>query len=144
VPKQSLLESVVIDGQPQVVVPAVTDPVFYEKKGFIPPQGLEVAEENITENLKAFGFRIVVPKQSTKRIRILTKRPFFELPAVFEYSLRFIKQSGTPPYPLTITLQLGNSFRFLDKTRNMNPVLYNGEVKKDIEVTSQIEKIVSQ
>lgn len=144
VPRQSLLESVVIDGQPQVVVPAVTDPVFYEKKGFVPPQGLEVAEENITENLKAFGFRIVVPKQSEKRIRILTKRPFFELPAVFEYSLRFIKQPGTPPYPLTVTLQLDNSFRFSDKTRNVNPVLYNGEVKKDIEVISQIEKIASQ
>ncbi len=141
VPKDSLLEAVVIDGQEQVVVPAVTDPVFYEKKGFTPPQGLEVSDEKITEELKAFGFRVVVPKKSKKRIRILTIRSFFELPAVFEYSLKYIKQSGTMPYPLTLTLQLDDSFRFSNKTHNTNSVLYNGEVKKDIEVFSDVLKV---
>jgi hypothetical protein len=135
-PKEALLEGIVINGDSQVIVPAVTDSVFYERRGFTPPTGLEVFEEELPHELKAFGFRVVVPKNSKKRIRFITRRPFFELPAVFDYSLRFIKQAGTPPYPLTVTFQKDPIF----KSKNNDITLFNGVVTEDMETTTRLQK----
>lgn len=135
-PKEALLEGVVIDGGQQTIVPAVTDPVFYERRGFTPPVGLEVFEEELGNNLKAFGFRVVVPRNSEKRIRFITRRPFFELPATFDYSLRFIKQPGTLPYPLTVTFQKDPLF----KSKNSDMTLFNGVVTGDMETTTRLQK----
>jgi hypothetical protein len=31
--------------QEQKIIPAITDPTIYEKKGFVPPSGLEVQKD---------------------------------------------------------------------------------------------------
>lgn len=136
-PRDSLLDAVIIDDVNQKVVPAVTDPVFYEKKGFVAPDGLEVADELLPYNLKSFGLRIVVSKGSKKEIRLMLKRPFFELPSSIMYSLRYVKQPGTPPYPLHVALQTDPQFK---KSSVNDPVLFNGEIKSDLEWDVSLRK----
>ncbi len=113
-PEGAALKKIIINGQEQVIVPAVTDFLVYEKKGFIPPVGLEV--EKTEENGKTlYGFLVITNPLTTRSItidydyaqKIDTSKP------VFGYSFAYFKQPGTDSYPFTFSLTYPPSFKLL-------------------------------
>lgn len=113
-PFGSTLKSIAIDGKPQLVVSAVTDPAVYEAPGFTPPPGLEV--ETTSELGKTlFGFLLTVPQGGAKTVSVL-----YTLPSVapvtspsFTYSLSLFKQPGSSNDPLLLHIAFPSSFRLL-------------------------------
>ena len=127
VPSSSELSSVVIDGEEQKIIPAITDFKIYEKTNFRPPEGLEVDEENKNDK-KLIGFIVDAPEGKKTRIKISLKNSeIMPSDGSFNYSLLYLKQPGTLPYPLTVTLQADEGFQ----SEGESAVIFDGEVKAD-------------
>lgn len=112
VPFGAKLSSVVIDSVEQTIEKAVTDPLLYEKKGFVPPAGLEVEEEE-ESGKTAFGFLVNVAAQSTKTIEVSYLLPQKPLSSAFSYSLWVFKQPGTEDDPYSFSLSYPEGFKIL-------------------------------
>lgn len=137
VPKGARLLSVVIDGVEQKIVPMVVSPLLYERRGFTPPLGLEVNQE-VQDTSTVFGFVTTVPRKGTQRIRLLYENTGIVPAGSFTYSLLYIKQPGTSVYPLTVSLQADESFWVNNTDQNAGPVLFDGELSTDREITAKI------
>lgn len=127
VPVGTTLQKVEIDSVAQTLVPAVTDPLVYEKPKFVAPKGLEI--EIATESAKtSFGFLLVVPAQSSKTASI-TYSLSQTVPAtpVVSYSLRLFKQPGTLSEPYSFSLSYPTSLRFLEAE---SQIIKSSEFKK--------------
>ncbi len=108
-PKSSELEAVDIDNTEQKIVPAITDPTIFETRNYKPPTGLEV-EEKEEDEYKTFGFVINVPKNTTQKVALLYTNGVEQRPQdKINYSLMFVKQSGTTDYPFKYTLRFPNT-----------------------------------
>ncbi|MBI1982226.1 MAG: DUF4012 domain-containing protein [Candidatus Levybacteria bacterium] len=106
------LSSILIDETEQALVKAVTDPLVYEKAGFVPPNGLEV-EETEEQGKSIFGFLVAIPAQSSKTVEIVYVLPPKPLPDVFSYSLWVFKQPGTEDDPYSFSLSYPEGFKLL-------------------------------
>lgn len=123
-PSGSKLTGITIDGQNQNTVLALTNPQEYEKKGFIPPSGLEV--ETYEQSGKAvYGFLVGIPAQSSKTISItytLSQKINVGQP-VLHYSEKIFKQPGTDNDPFSYSLNFPKSYGVL---RNSSGTFVNG------------------
>lgn len=106
------LSSVVINGEEQTIEKAVVDPLLYEKKGFVPPNGLEVEEEE-ESGKTMFGFLIIIPSQSSKTVIISYALPQKPFSSAFSYSLWVFKQPGTEEDPYSFSLSYPEDFKTL-------------------------------
>lgn len=108
--------SITINGIPQHIVSAVTDPTVYEAKGFIAPKGLEV--DSAAEGGKQlFGFIVAVPEQSSQTIDItyaLSGKIDITQPT-FTYSGWLFKQPGVEDTTYTFSLTAPSNFSVLQK-----------------------------
>lgn len=118
-PQNTSLDSVMIDGVSQHVVPAVTDPAIYEAQGFVAPLGLEV-ETTTEDNKSLFGFLVTVKPMTSSIVTIQ-----YTLPTVFPitsqqalYSLEFFKQPGVDNIPYAFTLSYPSSLRVFSGNSN--------------------------
>ncbi|MCL5438850.1 MAG: DUF4012 domain-containing protein [Patescibacteria group bacterium] len=136
-PFGSELTSVIIDGQDQKIVPAVTDFSVYENKNFRPPLGLEV-EKSIEENKTIYGFLTVVPSDSYKTIQIKYKysNPGISSQTAFTYSLKVFKQPGTDDDPYSLSLTYPDSFQIVDTSdgvrKNQNTITFSRSLLRDV------------
>lgn len=105
-PKGTILYSITINGESQAMIPAITDPLVYEKERFVPPSGLEVyqEEEGMPAGMQGktvVGFLTIVPLNSVQTITVsYTHAASFPIrkPASL-YKLVVFKQPGTDVYP---------------------------------------------
>lgn len=104
-PLGTRITAIAIDGKNQKIVPAVLDPLIYESKTFLPPDGLEV-EEKEQDKKAVFGFPVVIPEEAFKKVTIAYLLPY-RFPVEQEkgeYTLRFFKQPGVDEYPFFFSL----------------------------------------
>jgi hypothetical protein len=127
-PEGSRIEEVSVGGRKVDTIPAVTDFLTYEKKGFVAPKKLEI-EEREEANKSVFGFLIVISPQSVETIKITYSIPFrISTGSPAKYSLLINKQPGVEPYPFDLTFSL-------PKNTSVLPVSsYSGEILKDQEL----------
>lgn len=95
-PLGTKVTGIIIDGQEQKIVPAITNPATYEARNFRPPNGLEV-ETVEQENKSIFGFLMLVPEDSFKTVIIsymLPQKISLDIPS-FVYKQKIFKQPGT-------------------------------------------------
>ncbi|MCL5113922.1 MAG: DUF4012 domain-containing protein [Patescibacteria group bacterium] len=120
------ISTISIDGVLQKIGEAVTDPLVYEKKNFIPPQVLEV-EKTEEQGKTIYGFLTVVPVGSSKTIVAeyqLPKKDLRENPLI-SYNLKFFKQPGTDSYPFNFSFSYPSSYRTISSSKeikNLNGV----------------------
>lgn len=114
-PKQARLDTIQIDGNDQALIPAVTDPVIYTRKAFLPPTELEI-ETNIAETYQTIGFLLIVPQGTTKKVTILYTQQTAPLPATFTYIRNMVKQSGTDADQYSLTMLLPDEYIATENT----------------------------
>ena len=134
------VSSIQIDGQEQKIIPAITDPAVYEKKGFVAPDGLEVDKEDQGQNT-LYGFLINVQPQQSKSVRIeyaLPQKISLSLPEI-SYDLRFFKQPGVDFYPYNFSLNFPSSFKTLDSSSDVktkgSTVMLSTQITRDRDVS---------
>ncbi len=138
-PLNANVPKIQINKKDQKIVPAITDPAVYEKKGFIAPDGLEVEKENQGQNT-IYGFLVNVQPQESQSIRIeytLPQKIALSLPEV-SYNLKLFKQPGVDFYPYNFSLNFPPSFKTLDSSSdvktNGNASSLSTQITRDREV----------
>jgi hypothetical protein len=139
-PLNAGISRITIDGKDQKIVPAITDPAVYEKKGFVAPDGLEVQKEDQGQNT-IYGFLVNIQPQESRLIAIeyvLPKKINLSQPEI-SYNLKFFKQPGVDFYPYNFSLNFPSSFKTLDsssdvKTNGNVPAL-STQITRDREVS---------
>jgi hypothetical protein len=139
-PLNANLLSVQIDGKEQKIVPAITDPAIYEKKGFVAPDGLEVQKEDQGPNT-IYGFLVNVQPQETESIRIayvLAQQINVAQPEI-DYNLKVFKQPGVDSYNYDYSLDFPSSFKVLNASQDVkaseNTTLLSTQITRDREVS---------
>lgn len=128
-PLGSTLTSIKINGIEQKTVPAVTDYKIYEAKGFKPPPGLEV-DSSVESGKQAFGFIVLVPKNSSQVIEVSYKNgAASKFTSVLNYSLLYIKQPGTENYQFGLNVNPPEGFAYED-----GKMLYNNKIFSSQEI----------
>jgi len=113
-PFDTAISSISFDGFSQEIVPAITDPLIYEAKGFIAPLGLEL-EKYEQSGKTIYGFLVNVKAGKSKSIKIeyvLSQKISLE-PQTFSYLLRIFKQPGIDSYPYSFSLTYPKSLRII-------------------------------
>lgn len=138
-PENANLMQVVINGAVQDTVAAVTNPVLFERQAFVAPKALEV-DQTIENGHKHIGFIAAVSKNQEKRIHLLYKITY-TLPVkdAFSYSLLYVKQPGTLPYPLMVQLETGDSYRINEN--ESSPIIFDGTISSDKEFKKEIIRV---
>ena len=138
-PKESVLGGVIIDGVSQKTVRAVTDPLVYEAKNFIPPDGLEV-EKTEEGNKTIYGFLVMVPSGKLKKIDIeysLPQKIPSDAPLV-SYNLKLFKQPGTGDYPIDFIFSYPSAFKVLSASKGLKDqnqkVILQENLNQDLEI----------
>lgn len=118
-PKDTILSSVQFDGQPQDVVPAVTDPVVFTATGYTPQSGLEVENTEI-DGKEVYGFLITVPSGKKKVVSASYALSFKPLKTgLLNYSLKILKQPGTGPDSYALSLNHPATYKTLSSTEGI-------------------------
>jgi hypothetical protein len=120
-PADSGLLDIAIDKDRQNLSDAVTDPLIYEKNGFVPPNGLEV-DKTDEEGKMIYGFFVTVPANSSRTITVtyqLAQKSNLAYPAV-KYNLRVLKQPGTDNDPYTFTFNYPDVYKIFNRTKGMS------------------------
>jgi hypothetical protein len=109
------LSSLQIDGNDQKIVPAITDPASYEKKGFKAPQGLEVETQN-EGKYTVYGFLTTVNpgEQSVVSVSYQLVKKLNLLKSDFTYDLKVFKQPGVDYFPYSFTLNLPGNLKIVE------------------------------
>lgn len=144
-PQGSTIDSLKIDGIQQEIVNAITDPVKYEAKNFIPPTGLEVYKQD-EEGKTIYGFLNLVDNGKLRVIDInyslLAKLDLSK--SDFSYDLKLFKQPGIDSIPYNFSLNYPNSLRPLNLskslTKDTNRVFMSEDVTKDMQVQVNLAK----
>ncbi len=104
-PKESRLVSIEINGTPQQVIQAVTNPQEYTKPTFKEPKGLEVTEENLYGK-KVYGFLLTVKEKEERLIQITytTKSVVSTQGSQVFYPLYYFKQPGVEQDEYTLSV----------------------------------------
>lgn len=138
-PEQSEVLSVAIDGQVIPTVPAITDPQTYLRKGFVPPQQLEI--EKTTEEGRAIaGFLVMVPTGSLKTVSLTYTIHHAFSPEVpfFSYGLQLLKQPGTEDDPYSLFVSYPASFKPVSVDKDFADVggklAFEGSLSSDMEL----------
>ncbi|PIY94327.1 MAG: hypothetical protein COY68_03090 [Candidatus Levybacteria bacterium CG_4_10_14_0_8_um_filter_35_23] len=144
-PLNSEINSIEIDGEKQLLVNAVTDPLIYELKKFNSPKGLEI-EKVQTKDQILFGFLTSVQTGKLKTIKInytLSKKISFAWPD-FTYDLKIYKQPGIDSYPYAFLLTYPKEFNIVDSSEKINKrsngVSYSGQIDADKNIILKLGK----
>lgn len=137
VPENAQLAEIEINGQVQQLVSAVTNPILFERQAFVAPSGLEVDSE-VQDNHKMIGFVVNVPANNTSRIHVRYSTQYAVPEGNLKYSLLYIKQPGTLPYPLTISLDTNGMY---SHGKNASGVIFNEEISRDVEFIAELKRI---
>ncbi len=119
-PQTAALTEIDIDGQKQKLANAVTDPLFYEEKGFRPPPGIEV-EKSIEQKKTLYGFLITVPAGATKQVRVqyqFTQGIDLRNP-ILHYDLKLFKQPGTDADPFALVFTYPDIYKAINASQNV-------------------------
>ncbi|MDO8461076.1 MAG: DUF4012 domain-containing protein, partial [bacterium] len=120
-PSGTKLLSVLIDGEKRNIVPAITDPLIYEKELFRVPEELEV--EIAAEHGKTvFGFLIVIPAKSNKTVAIsyLFPKKIILEESLFSYNHKIFKQPGTENDPFKFSLSYPSTLKVMNLAKGVN------------------------
>jgi len=136
-PAGSNLKTITIDGVKQTLTSAITDYKIYEGARFAAPKGLEVDTARV-DDLVSFGFiTTVLPGTKQKIEAEYDNGAASNTSGLFTYSLFFVKQPGTMPYPLTVRLHYSNEFapqKVENATLNKNTITIQELVDSDKEI----------
>ena len=144
-PINTKITNISIDDINQKIVSAIEDPTVYEKKGFVPPTGLEVEQTNEAKNT-LFGFLINVGPGELRTIKVS-----YVLPNTIDltqpqinYSLKIFKQPGIDFYPYAMSVSFPD---FLKETLGTSgvvltdqKVVYSSQVLRDTTVNLQLSQ----
>ncbi|MBP9719127.1 MAG: DUF4012 domain-containing protein [Candidatus Levybacteria bacterium] len=122
-PKDTQLSEIIVDGQKQLVTPAITDYLLYERPDFTPPPGLEV--ETAEEHEKTlFGFLLIVPKGTFKTVTISYVSPtVLDMgQQTLSYNLWYFKQPGTDAYPYSFIFSYPENFKAFRSSNDLSTV----------------------
>lgn len=132
VPFGSRLSSISIDGKEQKIEKAITDPLLYEAKKFIPPSGLEV-EETQDSGKTIFGFLSIVPADTTKTIEISYMFPHsVSEEQTFSYDHKLFKQPGTLADRFMFSLSFPSTFKVVNGQQSIKKEENKVEWKHDL------------
>jgi hypothetical protein len=133
-PENTSLSEILINDTPQVIVSAITDPLVFEKKGFKPPQGLEV-ERTVEGGRDVFGFLVIIPAGEVVKITLkYTLARNISVLNAFSYNLKLFKQPGIDNLPYSLALIYPNSLNIIKKSDGVSKdggLVYRGEIKED-------------
>lgn len=136
IPDDASVTSIIINGQLQQVVEAVVNPILFERSAFQAPAGLEVDTE-IQDGHKMVGFVLDTPALTTSNIHLLYSTSYDIKSANIDYSLLYIKQPGTNPYPFLAQISASDGYKL---PVGFDEILLNEEIDGDIEVVSKLIK----
>ncbi len=133
VPKGALLSQIVIDGKVQKTTNAITDPLIYEDKKFVPPAELEV-EKTEEDGKQVYGILLNIPAGSTRSIIFgYALAEQINLASVSSvYSLKFVKQPGVVSIPLDFSLSYPSSQRVVSMSGGLLRQSGSVSFKKDL------------
>lgn len=114
-PLGSTLSGVSFDGTYQALTDAITEPLIYEKKNFVPPEGLEV-DGTYESGKSIFGFLTNIKAKTSKTIsiRYILPHKISKETTSFSYNLRVFKQPGTDEYPYSFSLSYPKNFKVIE------------------------------
>lgn len=140
VPKDTVLTGISFNGQPQATRSAITDPLFYESKGFKAPSELEI-EQTQEFNKTVYGFLVTIPADATKTVDVMyehAQKINLSNP-VLHYSLYLYKQPGTPNDPIAFSFNFPLEYGIL----SANPA--NGDGTSDYTLDTELseDKIIN-
>ena len=143
-PQGAQLTGIKINGQPQSIIDAITDPQVYENKNFSAPNKLEI--EKYDQNGKTiYGFLTNVSINSLQTIILnyaLSGQVLVSSP-VLNYNLRVFKQPGTDEYPYDFSLTYPAGFRVVatsDGIDNNGRIIYSGNLNSDKNISISLAK----
>lgn len=129
-PQGATITGISIDGLKQNIVSAVTNPIVYEAKDFIPPLGLEV-ENTQGKGKDVFGFLVICPAGKTTKVNISYQLP--QIASVAEqlkYNLSLFKQPGIDSYPLYLTIDYPKTLSVIGgKNPSKNEILKDQKIE---------------
>lgn len=143
-PVDASIVGVQIDGQDQLITPAITNIAQYTKKGFLPPKELEVETQN-KQTFQTVGIPWIVPQSTTKKITLSYTLHTNPMSPEFTYVRNIVKQSGTDAdaYSMTVLLPDGYlvSSTNLDNGQQIGTMLQaKGYMKTDARVSIKLLK----
>ena len=144
-PANANITSLQIDGNDQKIIPAITDPAVYEKKGFKPPAGLEVETQNEGKNT-IYGFLTTVNagKQRVIKVNYQLTQKLNLLKSDFTYDLKIFKQPGVDYFPYNFSLSLPTNLKIVSapsdlKTSSQN-ANFSTKIQRDRELILNLSK----
>ena len=127
------------------MVNAITDPLIYEAKDFIPPAGLEV-EKNNEENKTIYGFMVNIPIGRIAKINVkynLAGKISLDQ-NVFSYNLKLFKQPGIDSIPYSLSLAYPSIFNAVNVSDGMKEdrgkLLYSKKIAEDQDLSISFAK----
>ena len=145
VPAGATLVSIAFDKQPVVITPAITDPSLFTGSDFIPPQGLEVTQDQ-EAGKSVIGFFFIVPAGKTKVVSVSYRTPSGIDPnaVAFGYNLRLFKEPGTVNDPYEASVEFPSQITLVgsDKafTNIGGKIVYDGLLSSDKDITARFAK----
>jgi hypothetical protein len=139
-PLNTTISSIQIDNREQKIIPAITDPAVYEKKGFIPPVGLEMQKDQ-QGGKDIYGFLVNIEPQALKTIKVkyvLAQKINTALPQI-GYTIKILKQPGIDFMPYDLALSFPSSLKVIGgdkdvKVGNQNAI-FAAQLVQDREVS---------
>lgn len=137
-PRGATLRNVLINGEEKPIFPAVTDPLVYEKKDFIPLDGIEV-EKYEEEGKTVYGMLVNVPQSQTQVLTINYDyaQSFSLNEPVLTYAVKVFKQPGVEVYPYTLQVHYPTGYALLTKQSNITN--QGGVVSLSADITSDTQ-----
>jgi hypothetical protein len=139
-PLNATISGIQIDNQTQKIIPAITDPTVYEKKGFIAPVGLEVQKD--TEGGKTiYGFFITIAPQALKTIKIqyTLAQKIDTVQSQLNYQLKVFKQPGVDFLPYDFALSFPANLKVVSSDKEVKlsgqKAILSTQIKADREVS---------
>jgi hypothetical protein len=141
VPEDTSLVSIAFDKKPVAITPAVTDPGIFTSSEFIPPQGLEVTQEQ-EAGKSVIGFFFIVPAGTSKAVSISYRSPSGIDPnaVAFGYNLRIFKEPGTENDPYEASVAYPNQIALVESDKEFTNVggkiIYDGYLSADKDIAA--------
>lgn len=132
-PAATKLVGLKINDTVQNITPAITNPIKYEAKNFIPPVGFEVDQQN-EEGKTIFGFLNSVEASSLKKIELTfdMSDKINLLKPEFIYDLKLYKQPGIDNFPYVLSVSFPETFRLVNASDKFKTEGARAYMSKDV------------
>jgi len=139
-PLNATISGIQIDGQEQKIIPAITDPAVYEKKGFVPPTGLEVQKDN-ESGKTIYGFLVNIQPQVLKTIKVsyILAQKIDTAQSQLNYQLKVFKQPGVDFLPYDFALSFPANLKVVSSDKDVKlsgqKAILSTQIEEDREVS---------